>query len=86
MEYDWILSIGPIVIACASVVLTLWGMRKKATKDRVAAMEERVDRTCRELSKCEEAVQALKAENRTLRKDKMDLLEKVAELVSGDKE
>ena len=86
MEFDWIFSIAPLVIACASVVLTLWGMKKKATKDRVAAMEERVDRTCRELSKCEEAVKSLKAENKSLRKDKMDLLEKIAEIVSGDKE
>jgi regulator of replication initiation timing len=61
-------------------------MRKKATKDRVAAMEERVDRTCQDLARCEEALKTFKTENKSLRKDKMDLLEKVAELVSGDKE
>jgi len=85
MEFDWIFTIGPIIIASASVLLTLWGMKKKATKDRVAAMEKRVDGTLGELVRCEEIVKALKTENRTLRKDKMDLLEKVAELV-GDKD
>ncbi len=86
MEIDWIFSVGPIIIATGSILLTLWGMRKKATKDRVTAMEKRVDKTLGDLAKCEEIVKSLKVENRTLRKDKMDLLEKVAELVSGDKE
>ncbi len=80
------LDVAPLVIAILAVILSVWGMRKKATKDRVDAMDNRLDRYYHDLAKCEETVSALKAENKTLRKDKMDLLEKVAELASGDKE
>jgi len=80
------LDVAPLVIAIMAVVLSVWGMRKKATKDRVDAMDKRLDRYYHDLARCEATVRALKTENKTLRKDKMDLLEKVAELASGDKE
>ena len=86
IDFQLFLDAVPMIIAIAAITITIWGMKKKATKDRVDAMDKRLDTYYRDLAKCEETVKALKAENVTLRKDKMDLLQKVAELASGDKE
>lgn len=83
-NFQLFLDIIPIVIACIAVALTVLGMKKKATKDRLDAMDRRIDRAYQDLAKCEETTKILKTENKSLRQDKVDLLQKVAELAKGD--
>ncbi len=81
---DWSVWI-PISIAVASLVLTVYQMRKKSGRNSMASLEKTIDRAHSALRECQRKLERCGHEKDELRREKLMLLEQVSRL-SRDKE
>jgi len=79
---DWSVWI-PIGIAVASLVLTVYQMRKRSGRDSMSATEKTIDRAHAALKECERKLERCGHEKDELRREKFALLEQVARLSQG---
>lgn len=75
--FNWT-AILPIVISAFTLALTIYNIRKKATRNKLQDLKDTIDYVKKELKEAEDKIKALEQENEGLRKDKFSLLERLA--------
>lgn len=70
----------PIIISGVSLLITVRSMRKRASREKIVDVEQKVDKALKMLKDCEEEVKAIGREKDELRREKFELLERLAKI------
>lgn len=70
----------PIIISAISLLITLRSMKKRASREKIVDVEQKVEKALRMLKECEEEVKAIGREKDELRREKFELLERLAKI------